>query len=195
MPTDARGATREVVDVGDPNRIARDYAFMRLELLESSDLVGVCEQDVLTLVAEFHSAQRGVLVGTLKADRNAEFTHTISFDTKVNSIKARFKQAEEKPVRFSHSSLAKLPKISIRPFDGRLENWVSFKELYDSLIHNRDLPDVEKLHYLLSSVEGLAYDLIKNYPLTESSYLVAYRVLHKHYIGSGVLPSTIMIGY
>lgn len=40
MPTDARGATREVVDVGDPNRIARDYAFMRLELLESSDFLG-----------------------------------------------------------------------------------------------------------------------------------------------------------
>lgn len=41
----------------------------------------------------------------------------------------------------------KLPQTSIPSFDGKIENWLSFKNSFNSLIHDcSDLSDVEKLH-------------------------------------------------
>lgn len=176
---DTQSGSEETM-LGDPDRIARDYAKMRIELMDASDLVGVCEQDVASIISEFHTAQKNILVKVPKTDRRIECSYTVDFDMKVRSIMSRLRQPVVKSTK-SSDSLAKLPKISIKPFDGKLENWVSFKDLYDSLIHRRDLPDVEKLHYLLSSVQGLAYDLIKSYPLSDASYLLAYQALNSYF--------------
>jgi len=31
-----------------------------------------------------------------------------------------------------------LPKINIPPFDGQIDMWFDFKNLFDSLVHNND---------------------------------------------------------
>lgn len=176
------GTEPAIVDV---YRVDRDYAIMRLEHIESSDLVGYSEHDFKDIENDFHSAQLKILRPLSLEQRSAEYEVTKMFEMRIKSIKSRLRQAsknETKPVIANNSSnLAKLPKITIKPFDGKLENWISFKELFDSLIHNRDIPNVEKLHYLLISVQGSAYDLIKSFPLSGDSYVSAYETLSKYY--------------
>ncbi|XP_049864837.1 uncharacterized protein LOC126366021 isoform X1 [Pectinophora gossypiella] len=180
---------------GDRNRIARDYAFARIESMENTDLVGYTLQDVKEITDEFHRAQIEVLASVSKEHRPGELNFSAQFETKVRSIKYRMlkkSQADIKPsvsVSDNQCLSVKLPKINITPFDGRIENWISFKQLYDSLIHNREIPAVEKLHYLLTYVRGCALDLIKNYPISDENYLNAYNVLKNHYERKRVLAS------
>lgn len=170
----------------DNNRIARDYATMRIEIIEQSlDLAGYTEQDLNEIAAEFHLAQRNVLSSLPSShERKSELSVTVNFEKKFREIKKRLlnnKSVNKLSTSSSFSVEAKLPKLSLKPFDGKVENWISFIQLFDSLVHKRDMPNVEKLHYLLSSVEGNAYNLIKNFPLTEESYLDAYSALNKYY--------------
>lgn len=81
----------------------------------------------------------------------------------------------------SNNSL-RLPKISIKPFSGELQNWLSFINLFNTTIHMNDsLSDVEKFQYLISSVKNEAFDLIKSLALTAENYQVAYAILVKRY--------------
>ncbi|KAI5632040.1 putative peptidase (DUF1758) domain-containing protein [Phthorimaea operculella] len=175
----------------DKNRVARDYAFSRLEQLELSDLQGYSLQDVKEVEEAFHSSQLELLVSLSKGERDAEMEISRQFQTKVKSIKQRLINVESKKDEKTVSTVSvKLPKINIKPFDGKIENWVSFVQIFDSLIHKRDIPPVEKLHYLLSSVQGDAYNLIKNYPLSDENYILAYNNLRSHYNQKRLIAST-----
>lgn len=167
------------------NRVARDYAMTRIEYMTaSSDLIGYTVSDVNQIAQQFHSAQIKVLAETPHDHRPAEAEHAMQFEGYVKELKCRFLQSETKPNidNNNSSSCAKLPKIIIKPFDGSINNWISFIQMFDSLVHNRqDLNNIEKLHYLLSSVQGSAYNLIKNFPLCNDNYPIAYKTLHKHF--------------
>lgn len=59
----------------------------------------------------------------------------------------------------------KLPQASLTTFDGRYENWLSFKNAFTNMIGSQlDLFDVDKLYYLklnkikIFAVEGISYD-------------------------------------
>lgn len=167
-------------------RIARDYAVMRLEHISESSLVGFIEQDFIDLEKEFHDAQIKVLLTSGPQQRSSEYVVSRDFVNRLKAVQARLRlslqQVDVKPVEASSSlNVAHLPKIAIKTFTGKLEDWVGFKELFDSLIHRRSISNVEKLHYLLSSVQGAAYDLVKGFPLSEDNYINAYETLCKHY--------------
>lgn len=176
----------------EENRVKRDYQLMRVELLETSTelLRGYTEADLNTIEAEFHAAQLKVLSPLSRADRKAELSVTLSFERRFREIKCQFMAVHNHNLGVKNNSdikkqlscvSAKLPKIEIKPFDGNIENWISFIQLFESLVHNREMSNVEKLHYLLSSVKGTAYNIIKNFPLSDGSYPDAYNALHKYY--------------
>ena len=90
---------------------------------------------------------------------------------------------KDKPVQtFENTQRAKLPKIELKTFSGDLEDWLSFKNLFTSLIHNvTSLPKVEKLHYLRSVLKNEAAQLIQQLELTDQNYDIAWDLLHKRY--------------
>nr|CAH7759089.1 unnamed protein product [Callosobruchus chinensis] len=56
----------------------------------------------------------------------------------------------------------KLPTINLPDFDGTLENWLEFRDIYESLIHkNKLISEVQRFHYLRSSLTGEPAQLIK----------------------------------
>ncbi|XP_052752368.1 uncharacterized protein LOC128200991 [Galleria mellonella] len=174
--------SRSSLDAGDRNRIGRDYAFARIEMMEGTDLIGYSLQDVKDIEDDFHKSQLELLTSLSGSDTSSELKLSFRFEQIVKSIKHRLKNIEQKPViSSSGSSNMKLPRIIIKPFDSRIENWVSFIQLFDSLIHCKEIAPVEKLHYLLSNVQGEALDLIKNYPLCDENYLLAYNTLKHKY--------------
>lgn len=76
---------------------------------------------------------------------------------------------------------ARLPRIDIPNFNGSPADWLSFKDLFSSLILlNPTLTSVEKLQYLKTST-GFASHLLKNTTLTANNFQKAREALIAFY--------------
>ncbi|XP_059061539.1 uncharacterized protein LOC131854440 [Achroia grisella] len=93
----------------------------------------------------------------------------------------------------SSHSRPKLAPIPLPVFSGDYNNWISFRDLYVSLIHNdNSLSKIEKFHYLKCSLTGDAAILIKNFTLTEANYLDAWKKLEERYDNKRVIVNNIL---
>ncbi|XP_062713797.1 uncharacterized protein LOC134290638 [Aedes albopictus] len=82
----------------------------------------------------------------------------------------------------------RLPQIKLQTFNGAVDDWLSFRDLFTSLIHTKaELPEVEKFHYLKGCLLGEPKNLIDPLPLTEANYQVAWNLLLKRYDNCKVL--------
>ncbi len=75
----------------------------------------------------------------------------------------------------------KLPKLSIRPFNGKLTDWTSFWDTYQSAIHNSELSNIDKFNYLKSLLGPGAVEAIAGLALTADNYLSAIDILKKRF--------------
>jgi len=76
----------------------------------------------------------------------------------------------------------KLPTIEIPKFGGQITDFKHFYDTFNSLIiNNQALDDVQKFHYLLSSVTNEAHQLIQNLPVTQQNFHVAWNLLCDRY--------------
>ncbi|KAL5474082.1 hypothetical protein EMCRGX_G028656 [Ephydatia muelleri] len=86
------------------------------------------------------------------------------------------------PDRIHTTTKVKLPKLSLRKFDGDLTSWATFWDSYESSIHlNPDLSSVDKFNYLHSLVDGIAAEAIAGLALTSSNYEEAIALLKKRF--------------
>ncbi|XP_052759046.1 uncharacterized protein LOC128202504 [Galleria mellonella] len=87
----------------------------------------------------------------------------------------------------------KLPKISISPFSGKYSEWISFRDLFVSLVHNnKHLDDVQKLHYLKGLLVGEAEQLLRHVPITHNNYTICWEQLEKRYNNKKYLSNCIL---
>ncbi|XP_050423619.1 uncharacterized protein LOC126835225 [Adelges cooleyi] len=80
----------------------------------------------------------------------------------------------------SHASIQSmiLPRIEIPKFDGNIISWCSFRDMFQSLVHENHLySDIERFHYLTSCVSGPAASIVKSVPLSAANYRVAWTAL------------------
>ncbi|KAJ8968574.1 hypothetical protein NQ314_002239 [Rhamnusium bicolor] len=79
-------------------------------------------------------------------------------------------------------STTRLPKRNLRIFDGKLEDWMSFIQVFSHSIHdNATLANVEKFEYLLGRLSGEPLNLIKAISLSDDNYPIAYKALYDRY--------------
>ncbi|XP_066593206.1 uncharacterized protein [Prorops nasuta] len=84
----------------------------------------------------------------------------------------------------------KLPKITLQNFDGRYENWLTFKNMFLNIIDVRsDLTDLDKFHYLKSVVIGEAAKKLEVFTVHPNSYKKAWEVLTRLYEVKRILVS------
>ncbi|XP_055584870.1 uncharacterized protein LOC129737736 [Uranotaenia lowii] len=82
----------------------------------------------------------------------------------------------------------RLPQIKLQTFDGNVDEWLSFLDLYTSLIHCKpDLPEIEKFHYLKGCLAGEAKALVDPFPIARANYQIAWDPMTKHYNDSKLL--------
>lgn len=75
-----------------------------------------------------------------------------------------------------------LPQITLPIFGGNDSEWLSFKELYMSLIHSKkNLSEVEKFQYLRCCLQGEPKRLIDTFSVTGGNYSVAWNLLLGYY--------------
>lgn len=76
----------------------------------------------------------------------------------------------------------RLPKLTIKPFNGKLTAWIPFWDSFNSAIHeNRELSKVDKFNYLRSMVTQTALEAISGLTLTGANYDEAIEVLQKRF--------------
>ncbi len=72
----------------------------------------------------------------------------------------------------------RLPKLSIRPFNGDITQWTTFWDSFKSSIHeNPTLSDIDKFNYLRSLLERSARESIGGLTLTAPNYKEAVSIL------------------
>ncbi|XP_055711457.1 uncharacterized protein LOC129806710 [Phlebotomus papatasi] len=82
----------------------------------------------------------------------------------------------------------KLPAIEIKKFSGNEEDWHSFFELFNTVIHgNPRLKDVTRLQYLMSYLEKGPLSLIDHLTLSNANYASAISILKTRYESKRIL--------
>ena len=104
-----------------------------------------------------------------------------SMCNKLHGIKIQI-QTQSSSIASAPSNVTKLPKLDLKPFDGNLMEWTSFRDMFHSSIHlNSSVPKVQKLVYLKSLLQGEAARLIQSIVLSEANYDTAWKLLHDRY--------------
>ena len=86
------------------------------------------------------------------------------------------------PANPVHNLKAKLPKLEVKRFNGRLQDWQEFWDSFQSSIDGNDnLSAVDKFSYLKSLVQEPARSTITGFALTAVNYDAAVQALKKRY--------------
>jgi len=141
------------------------------EAEEDEDTEKYLESDIYSIVKDLRLEQKVVLEEAL---------------AEIN--KAKEKELEVQRVQ-SHEIT--LPPITIPKFGGDYKEWMPFKDIFTTLIHeNERLSKVQKLHYLKLNLYGEAETLLKQYTVTEANYEAAWQILQDRYCNKRILIKT-----
>ncbi|XP_026731637.1 uncharacterized protein LOC113496572 [Trichoplusia ni] len=87
----------------------------------------------------------------------------------------------------------KLPKIELPIFTGKYSEWISFRDLFTSLIYNnKHLDDIQKLHYLKTHLSGEAESLLRHIPITSDNFLICWSQLENRYNNKKYLANCVL---
>lgn len=76
---------------------------------------------------------------------------------------------------------ARLPKLELPKYNGDILKWTEFWDLFEANIHCRDIKEVDKLSYLLCSLEGTALQTVHGLGATNENYKIAVDTLKRRY--------------
>ncbi|KOC61205.1 hypothetical protein WH47_07104 [Habropoda laboriosa] len=75
-----------------------------------------------------------------------------------------------------------LPTIVLPSFDGNYNDWLRFRDTFESLIHsNSSLSDIQRFHYLNSALRGPAVRAIQSLGVSDVNYKLAWEGLKSRY--------------
>ena len=93
-------------------------------------------------------------------------------------------EAFESQSNYGHNTRPriKLPKLTLKKFNGDITNWTTFWDSYESTIHlNPELSAFDKFNYLTSLVEKTAAETIAGLSVTSINYEEAVALLKKRF--------------
>lgn len=123
------------------------------------------------------------LLSTVQSEYRTAAALLLKHNSKFNDTKSK-----QQFTVHERDDNVKLPKLEPPTFDGNILGWESFRDLYTSIIHNReDLSAVRKFQYLKSCMKGSAESLVRNFALTNDNYVSAWQLLLDRYDSKKVL--------
>lgn len=82
----------------------------------------------------------------------------------------------------------RLPTLELSRFSGRMDEWVAYQNMFDSLVASRtDLSKAQKMAYLLSTLEGEARALVQHLRVEDDQYATAWELLKSRYQNTRLL--------
>ncbi|XP_014298276.2 uncharacterized protein LOC106693752 [Microplitis demolitor] len=115
-------------------------------------------------------------------DRTAKVDKNVRDQQQASSIQYNNNPSQNNdPVAIMKPHI-RLPEISIPKFDGSIEKWQSFRDMFISRIgNNESLAGVDKITYLQNSLTGKAARAIEAIEPTETNYKIAWDILQRKY--------------
>jgi hypothetical protein len=114
-------------------------------------------------------------------DLNAKMQRIIVEHNAKSNEQVQLTDASQQGSLNVHNKL-KLPSIRLPIFSGQYDRWISFSDVFKAMIHENDsLPEIQKFHYLTSSLSGETERLISNLPMTPNNYTIAWKLLVERY--------------
>lgn len=171
---------------------------MRIELLTDDDGDGGISPD--TEEAPEAKLQRQINLQRQHDRENA--TIITAFENEIYQLKktmldllqAGSSQAlqvqQNQPVAVQQSKV-KLPELKLPTFNGRMSEWVTFRDTFKNLIHNdSSLSDMDKFTYLRTSLTGDALQEIASIEISSANYAIAWDALEETFENKKLLVMT-----
>lgn len=129
---------------------------------------------------EFEDIQEKYYTLTSKVETilNSSLASTSGFSSSANSEENQNNSAISK----NGKKRIKLPVAPLPTFDGKYENWLSFKNAFKNIIDSQsDLSDIDKLHYLETGLTGDAVNKLNILTVDGTNYSKAWELLGRAY--------------
>ncbi|CAH2093151.1 unnamed protein product [Euphydryas editha] len=170
------------------NRLQKALELGNLSLTDHSqrDMFLSYYQEIKDIAATFEQAHLTILQILEPSDSDDLDDTYERFDEMYYNVLAIHrsitKGQSDNSLRASSNSNIRLPKIVLPHFSGDIKRWPEYFDTFNELIHNcASLSDIEKFHYLTSSLSGEALSVVKPFPLSHEHYEHAYQALIARY--------------
>jgi hypothetical protein len=143
--------------------------------------VNQCQGDVLEIHNRIqHSVPADILDhNTIYYDTRKRISKLLA---KFTTIKLSFPSTTTSSATATISSEIKLPPLQLPTFDGNLHEWISFKDIFNTIvIQNNKFGKSQKLTYLKLQLRGEAARQVQSLQITDANFDVAWSQLTNRY--------------
>ncbi|XP_062716752.1 uncharacterized protein LOC134292062 [Aedes albopictus] len=157
----------------NPETTSTSELEIRLETLQSIYSKFNAVQDSIIAQAETEEEMQDV-------EEKAEQFESMLFTTKARIVDLLRRSEDSQSVPDAPSALP--------VFDGDVMQWLPFSDSFTAMIHgNRGLSEIQKFHYLKSSLRGPALEIVNMLETTSGNYNIAWDLLRNRYQNKRVL--------
>ncbi|MCP9263600.1 Pao retrotransposon peptidase family protein [Dirofilaria immitis] len=87
-------------------------------------------------------------------------------------------------IQLANHTTVNLPQLSLPIFDGNPKLRRGFWSRFDAAVHLQNIPDIQKLNYLIACLKGDALQAVRGYDITPENYNVIRTVLVEKFVES-----------
>ncbi|CAL1678856.1 unnamed protein product [Lasius platythorax] len=88
----------------------------------------------------------------------------------------------------------KLPPLTIQPFHGEYDKWLTFKDAFTQAVHNKNIPGIQKFQLFQGLLRENALKIIATLEASDVNYTIAWDLLKKRYENKRLIINTHLRG-
>ena len=155
-------------------------------LLKKQETLEKYDVEILQLVTDEEEVEKEVDESCIYADRIIEAKTKVESSIDIYITKSKVVSTPENAVEsklfIKTESQIKLPKISLKIYDGSLFTWNNFRSQFEAAIHiNRDISEIQMFTYLKSFSTGEAESAIQRLTLVKENFQTAVDALNSRF--------------
>jgi len=112
-------------------------------------------------------------------------SHYVAAKSKINELLNKehvTESAGNKTCCYNETQSSELSKVIIPEFDGNINKWEDFRDMFISVIHkDQRIPPIKKIHYLKGCLKSDASGVISRMELSAENYETAWELVVQRY--------------
>ena len=150
------------------------------------DIVRKLDGEILKLIVqmeEVHVTDEEIAEEVKCArDLRGEINALVTSISDLLAAKGETAESQQSHSNSTPSVQVKLPKLEVKRFSGKVEEWQQFWDGFESAIHNNPkLSQVDKFSYLRGLLVGIARTSVAGLALTSANYEAAIEILKRRF--------------
>ncbi|XP_028417209.1 uncharacterized protein LOC114541492 [Dendronephthya gigantea] len=157
---------------------------LKLSLSDKRETIKKLDEQILGLIEDDGDVEAEIESASKTSDEIYDGLAAIEMAIKRVELSNRQAGSQQETSRAKASAQArvKLPKLEVRKFSGKVQEWPEFWDAFSSAIHeNESLSDVDKFTYLRGLLQEPAKSAIAGFALTSINYEAAVKLLERRF--------------